>query len=79
MIRARSAPYEAVFDELGVLVENAAMTAKNHMRFLVELNGVKRIFIAPGSCSDHRGLTQFRGDVRRWAREVGAAQQPEVS
>ncbi|CAB4124898.1 hypothetical protein UFOVP62_41 [uncultured Caudovirales phage] len=65
MIRARVRPYEVVF-------ENVACTARGHYRFLVEKNGEKHIFIAPGSSSDVRSLAQFRGDVRRWVRGVAS-------
>lgn len=75
MSQKRITPYEAVFDDHGVLVENQAFTARGHIRFLVEKNGEKRIFIAPGSCSDARGLANFRGDVRRWVRATASSPQ----
>jgi hypothetical protein len=71
----RIATYESILEDEGVLVTNQAHTGRGHLRFLVEYEGAKRIFIAPGSCGDFRGLTKFRGDVRRWVREVASAPQ----
>lgn len=79
MTRKRITPYEAIFDDHGVLVENQAFTARGHLRFLVKYHGAKTIFIAPSSPSDARGLANFRGDVRRWVREVASAPQSMVS
>ena len=79
MSQKRITPYKAVFANHGVLVEEQAFTARGHLRFLVAKDGEKRIFIAPGSPSDARGLANFRGDVRRWVREVASAPQSRAS
>ena len=79
MSSKRIMTYESILEDEGVLVTNQAHTAKGHLRFLVEYDNHKRIFIAPGSCSDGRGLAQFRGDVRRWVRGVASVQPSRAS
>lgn len=70
--RKRYAAWREVFTDLGAVIEDTSISGGSHIRFLIRLGDVRRIFFAPLSCGDHRGLKNFRSDVRRWARGLKA-------
>lgn len=69
-VRRRIKPYLDVFNEFGCQLMDIESTGSCHHKIYVAKGPDQRFFIAPFSGSDHRGLKNFRSDVRKWVMEL---------
>lgn len=69
-ITARVRPYVKVLTRLGYEVEGLSVTGSSHYKIYTTVNGVKRFFIAPFSCSDRRGLKNFESQAKRLLKQT---------
>jgi hypothetical protein len=63
--------HKSIFIDLGIHIEDIEMAKKTtHIKFKVEYLGNKRIFVAPSSPSDQRGIKNFKGSITHWVRGI---------
>ena len=57
-----------IFNQLGVVVESVERLNGRHIRIKCHHNDRKTMFFMPTSVSDHRGVKNFHGEVKRWVK-----------
>lgn len=61
--------FEAIIEGEGCEVLSFEVAKRGHLKFIVAAPGLgPKTFFTACSPSDARGIKNFRGDVRRWAR-----------
>lgn len=70
MTMKRHRAYLKWAEQQGLVVVGISTTGNNHQRLTLTARGREKTFIIPTSASDNRAFMNWKGDVKRWLREV---------